>query len=156
MVGDKIGRDNNRAVELVRRWEGCKLRPYLDVAGIPTIAYGAIYRLDGSRVAITDPAISQEEANALLARDVGRASSGVLRLVPAIRLSGAQTAALTDFCYNLGTGTFQHSTLRQMILAGEMKLAADQFGLYVHAGGRVIDGLVRRRAAEREVWLEAA
>ena len=144
----------SRSVALVRKFEGCRLTPYLDVAGIPTIGYGAIYNLNGLRVKITDPAITQEVADEMLARDVSHAYSAVVRLCPVRGLSDGKLAALTDFTFNLGSGTLQHSTLRSMVLQGDLSLAAEQFRLYCHAGGRVVPGLLRRREAEIGVWNE--
>ena len=142
----------SRSVELVRKFEGCRLTPYLDVAGIPTIGYGAIYNLNGSRVKITDPAITQEVADEMLARDVSHAYSAVVRLCPVRGLSDGKLAALTDFTFNLGSGTLQHSTIRQYVLQGENLLVPEQLGRYVYAGGKRVQGLVKRRAAEIEAW----
>lgn len=144
----------SKSIALVQKFEGCRLKPYLDVAGIPTIGYGAIYNLAGERVKITDPAITQEQADEMLARDISRAYNAVVRLCPVRGLPDGKLAALTDFTFNLGSGTLQHSTLRSMLLQGEYKLACEQFRLYCHAGGKVIPGLVRRREAEIEAWNE--
>lgn len=144
----------SRSVALVRKFEGCRLTPYLDVAGIPTIGYGAIYNLKGNRVRLDEPDISQEEADALLARDVALATATVNRLCPIRGLSDGKLAALTDFTFNLGSGTLQHSTLRMFVQSGDFALVPEQFRKYIHAGGRVVAGLVKRREAEIEAWNE--
>ena len=144
------------AIDLVKRFEGCRLHPYYDVAGVPTVGYGTIYGSSGERIRITDAPITQAEADTLLNRDVAHSAASVARLCSGAKLSEGQAAALTDFTYNLGAGTFQHSTARQFILSGDLALVPEQMLRYVRAGGRVVPGLVKRREAEVEVWNERA
>ena len=64
-----------------------------------------------------------------------------------------QFDALVSFCYNLGPGTLKHSDLLSFVNAGRFQQAADAFLEYVHADGQVLPGLVRRRRAERILFL---
>ena len=138
---------NDAGVRLVQEFEGCKLDAYRCPAGIPTIGYGA-----------TGPDIrmgmtwTQEQADERLADDLSKFSDGVDRLVR-VPLTGNQFAALVSFAYNVGLGALAGSTLLRKLNAGDYQGAADQLPRWNKGGGRVLSGLVRRRAAERELFL---
>lgn len=141
---------NDAGVRLVQEFEGCKLDAYRCPAGIPTIGYGA-----------TGPDIrmgmtwTQEQADERLADDLSKFSDGVDRLVR-VPLTGNQFAALVSFAYNVGLGALAGSTLLRKLNAGDYQGAADQLPRWNKAGGRVLPGLVRRRAAERDLFLSDA
>lgn len=141
---------NDAGVALVREFEGCRLDAYRCPAGIPTIGYGA-----------TGPDIrmgmkwTQEEADERLAEDLARFAEGVERLV-LVDLTDNQFAALVSFAYNVGLGALAGSTLLRKLNAGDYEGAADQFPRWNKGGGRVLPGLVRRRAAERDLFLSDA
>lgn len=141
---------NDAGVALVREFEGCRLDAYRCPAGIPTIGYGA-----------TGPDIrmgmkwTQEEADERLAEDLARFAEGVERLV-LVDLTDNQFAALVSFAYNVGLGALAGSTLLRELNAGDYEGAADQFPRWSKGGGRVLPGLVRRRAAERDLFLSDA
>lgn len=141
---------NDAGVALVREFEGCRLDAYRCPAGIPTIGYGA-----------TGPDIrmgmkwTQEEADERLAEDLARFAEGVERLV-LVDLTDNQFAALVAFAYNVGLGALAGSTLLRKLNAGDYEGAADQFPRWSKGGGRVLPGLVRRRAAERDLFLSDA
>ena len=77
------------------------------------------------------------------------------RLVTA-PLNQNQWDALMSFTYNLGAANLESSTLRRLLNAGNYSAAAEQFPRWNKAGGQVLAGLVRRRAAERDLFLEAS
>lgn len=133
---------------LARRFEGLYLTPYLCPAGVPTIGYGATHYLDGRRVQLTDPPISREAAERLL---IGQVRTiylpAVLRLCPGVD-SPERLAALIDFAFNLGSGNLRVSTLRKRVNAGDWEGAKVELAKWVRGGGRVLAGLVKRRAAE--------
>jgi len=136
------------AAELCRRFEGLRLRPYLCPAGVPTIGYGSTRYEDGTRVQLTDPAITRERAEALLHWAlVHEYLPAVVRLCP-----GADTperlAALVDFAYNLGVGRLAASTLRKRVNAGRWAEVPAELAKWVKGGGRVLAGLAKRRQAE--------
>lgn len=139
------------ALDLIRKFEGLKLRPYLDVAGVPTIGYGATYGVDGKRVSLEHRAITEDEALELLSRDTGRSAAAVDRLVYA-DIDGAQRGALTSFAFNLGAGALQASTLLRRVNGYEWDDVPFQFSRWIYAGGRPLAGLIRRRAAEARFW----
>ena len=97
-------------------------------------------------------AISEDEAEALLAADLKTAESGVSRLV-SVPLAQNQFDALVSFAYNLGAASLMSSTLLRKLNAGDYNDAADELPRWVYAGGRVLPGLVRRRNAEQRLFL---
>lgn len=143
------------AVELCRRFEGFRPRPYLCPAGVPTIGYGSTYYPGGRRVTLADAPINEAQARALLVRELLHTyAPGVLRLCPGLlplailNDDWGKFCAIVDFCYNLGVGRLQTSTLRRKINEQDWAGAKEQLMLWVRGGGRVLPGLVRRRQAE--------
>lgn len=135
---------------LARRFEGLRLRPYLCPAGVPTIGYGATRYLDGRPVQLSDPPISPEAAERLLAEMLLRLYlPGTAALCPGLR--DEALGAITDFAFNLGLTRLKASTLRRRLLAGDVDGAIDELAKWVRGGGRVLPGLVVRRAAEAAV-----
>jgi len=141
----------DQALDLIRRFEGLRLRPYHDCVGFPTVGYGHL--LSRQKGASLDQwhDITEQEADNLLKIDAQKAANSVNRLIAA-PLSDGQYGALIDFTLNLGGGQLQASTLRQVINRGEYDLAPEQFARWAYAGGVKLAGLVRRRAAECELW----
>jgi lysozyme len=139
---------------LLKAHEGFRSAPYRDVTGRWTIGYGSTYGLDGLVVDGSHPTVNEDEAEALALRLIDKNIMPVLRCVPLFRtLQAPCIAALIDFCYNLGTPAFIRSTLRKLLVAGDMVGASNEFPKWNEAGGRVLPELVRRRAAERELFL---
>ena len=139
------------AIALIKRFEGLRLSPYVCPAGEPTIGWGSIYGLDGTRVTLNHRPIDGDEAAALLTRDVKPAYGAVARSTK-VPLSDSQAAALVDFVFNLGSGNYRASTLRAVINRGDYDGAPEQLRRWVIGGGRRLLGLVRRREAEIELW----
>jgi lysozyme len=140
-----------RAAALCRRFEGLYLRPYICPAGVPTIGYGATFYEDGTRVALTDPPITRERAEALLQHQIRRQFlPAVARLCPGAD-SEPRVAALIDFAFNLGEGNLRSSTLRRRVNAGEWDDVPAQLMRWNKAGGRVLRGLTLRRQAEGDL-----
>ena len=139
------------AAELCRRFEGFRSKPYLCPAGVPTIGYGSTYYADGRKVTLEDSPIEEPAARALLAHELlSTYAPGVIRQCP-ILLTIAATQrdwrkmnAIVDFCYNLGVGRLQTSTLRRKINAQDWEGAVEQLLLWNKAGGRILPGLERR------------
>jgi lysozyme len=131
-------------LDLIRRFEGLRLRPYLCPAGVPTIGYGHT----GPEVTMRSPPISRSLAEAWLEEDAARACAMAIRISPALAIDRARLAAIADFVYNLGSGRYKASTLRRRVDAGDWDDAAEQLGRWVWGGGRKLPGLVTRRAAE--------
>jgi lysozyme len=135
------------AATLCRRFEGLHLTPYLCPAGVPTIGYGATHYLDGRPVLLSDPPITRDAAERMLALQLERVyMPQTLALCPG--LTGGRLAALTDFAFNLGAGSLRASTLRRRVNAGDWAAVPDELRRWVRGGGRVLRGLVLRRESE--------
>jgi lysozyme len=136
------------AAALCRQFEGFYSSPYLCPAGVPTIGYGSTYYEDGRRVTLRDPAITRDRAEQLLQYELSRqVFPAVALLCPGLNTEN-RAAALLDFTYNLGSGNLRSSTLRRKINAGDWAAVPSELAKWVRGGGRVLPGLVRRRAAE--------
>lgn len=160
-------------IDLMHRFEGCRNRPYLCPAHVWTIGYGHVLyqhqiRLPVTRVEGKDtPMIrkemplkpehnrvwSKEEINDLFKKDVAHFERGVLRLAPSLAGNQGAFDACVSFAYNAGLGNFQRSQIRMRINRGDMEGAAEQFMTWVKGGGRVLPGLVKRRIAEKNLFL---
>ena len=145
-------RTGKAGIELIKRFEGFSSTPYLCPADVPTIGYGNTRRFDGSRVAMDDEPISEADGEALLAHELLSFERSVDKLITA-ELTQVMFDALVSFTYNLGSGNLQSSTLRMKLNRGNYEGAADEFPKWRKAQGRVLQGLVRRRIAERKLFL---
>ncbi len=133
-------------LELIRRFEGCRLRAYLCPAGVWTCGWGS-----------TGPDVqpgtvwTQHQADARLIADAAIHIAAARRYCPGA--TGNRLAALADFSYNLGAGRLAASTLRRKANAGDWPGVAEELEKWVRGGGRVLPGLVARRAAEAALVL---
>ena len=132
--------------QMTRSFEGLRLTAYQDCAGIWTIGYGHT----GPDVT-PGKTITELEAEALLHADLAAAATCVNRAVN-VPIHQCQFDALVDFCFNAGRGSLLKSTLLRLVNLGDFAQAAEQFALWVHAGGEVVPGLVRRRQAEAALF----
>lgn len=149
------------AIRLIAEFEGCLKKvgpdqygPYLCPARVPTIGLGTTeYNQIGQPVRMSDAPITRARAEELLAYDIG------VKYAPAVRraVKSFQTAnqfgACTSMAYNVGTAGFKRSTLCWLMNNGQYSRAADEFLKWTRGGGRVLPGLVRRRKAERAMFL---
>ncbi|MFX2484984.1 lysozyme [Serratia marcescens] len=142
---------SKNGIELIKRFEGLELKAYQDSVGVWTIGYGWTQTVDGKKIA-PGMRIDQATADRLLKCGVVQYEQGVNQLVK-VKITQGQFDALVSFAYNLGLRSLSTSTLLQKLNAGDKQGAADQFGRWVNAGGKRLDGLVSRRAAEREMFL---
>lgn len=131
------------APPLVQASEGCRLTPYRDAVGVPTIGWGH------TPADMHGGPITQARADRLLDADLTRAMLGALRYCPAlITEPSRRLAAITDFCFNLGSGRLKASTLRRRINARDWPGAQRELARWVRAGAFVLPGLVIRRSRE--------
>lgn len=135
------------AVKLVEEFEGLRLTSYQCPAGIWTCGYGHT----GIGVH-PDMAITEEVADEWLRRDLEKAASAVEHMVK-VPINDNQKSALISFVFNLGQGSFAGSTLLRLLNDGDYDGAAGQFPRWNKAGGQVLPGLVKRRAAEQSLFL---
>ena len=137
------------AASLCKQFEGFRSAPYLCPAGIPTIGYGSTYYEDGRKVTLQDEPIAEPRAYALLMHELQHTFlPGVLRNCPGLLAEERRCNAIVDFCYNLGVGRLQTSTLKRKINAQDWEGAQEQLMLWTRGGGKVLPGLVKRRKAE--------
>lgn len=134
------------AFELVRRSEGLRLTAYPDSGGVWTVGHGHTGPDVHEGVTITP-----ETAERLFQKDMTAAARSVARLV-AVPLNPNQLGALASFVFNLGAAAFRKSTLRRLVNAGDFDAASDEFLKWVYCAGRVLPGLLTRRAAERALF----
>lgn len=138
---------NQEGIELIKRFEGCRLEAYLDCVGVPTIGYGHIKDVQIGQT------ITQEQAEEFLKEDLDTVEQSIPNLVK-VSLTGNQFSALCSFCFNLGLHALAESTLLKKLNAGDIQGAANEFKKWDHAGGRANAGLLKRRLAERDLFLK--
>lgn len=126
---------------LIRRFEGCKLMPYICPAGVWTCGWGST----GFDV-FPGRSWTQEYADQRLEHDAIQFAKGTLSYCQS--LQGVQLCAIADFAYNVGLGRLKASILRRRLNAGDMEQAKVELGKWVRGGGKILPGLVARRAAE--------
>jgi lysozyme len=137
------------AAALCRQFEGYRAKPYLCPAGVATIGYGSTYHADKRKVTLEDAPMDEPTARALLMIELEHTYlPGVLRNCPGLITDVRKCNAVVDFCYNLGTGRLQTSTLKRKINAQDWEGATEQLMLWTKGGGKVLSGLVARRKAE--------
>jgi lysozyme len=137
------------AAALCKQFEGYRAKPYLCPAGIPTIGYGSTYYADKRKVTLEDPPMDEPTAKALLMIELEHTYlPGALRNCPGLITDVRKCNAIVDFCYNLGIGRLQTSTLKRKVNAGDWDGAKEQLMLWTKGGGKVLPGLLKRRTAE--------
>jgi len=134
------------ATGLVTHFEGTRTTAYRDPVGIPTICTG---RTEG---VVMGQVRSLADCEDMLREDVDTAMASVLALTR-VPLNEHELAAYTSFVYNVGHGAFARSTLLKKLNAGDREGACNELPRWNKARGRVLPGLVKRRAAERELCL---
>lgn len=139
-------------INLIKGFEGKRLTAYDDSVGVWTIGYGTIKYPNGIRVKKGDTCTELQAEN-YLKSDLVKFENAINRLVK-VPLNQNQFDALASFTYNLGETNLSKSTLLRKLNAKDYKGAADQFLVWNKAGGKVMNGLVRRREAERNLFLK--
>jgi GH24 family phage-related lysozyme (muramidase) len=145
---------NELGLDLIKSFEGMRLVPYKDSVGIPTIGIGATFYQDGRKVSMTDKPMTEAQVTDLLRFHIQKFEQGVLGLVK-VPLNSNQFSALVSFSFNVGTGNLQTSTLLKKLNALDYTGAADEFLKWAKAKGQELPGLVRRRKAERDLFLKS-
>ncbi len=135
------------ALLLIRKAEGLRLKPYMCPAGVPTIGYGSTRYADGHAVTMKDQPITAKQADELLILTLRRDYlPGVLKASPILNDKPKALAAVLDFVYNVGVGAYERSKLRKRIDDGDWGNAVFELRRWIKAGGKVLPGLVNRRA----------
>lgn len=137
---------SGRGLKLIKQSEGIFLQAYRCPANVLTIGYGHTAGVQPGDV------ITAEQADTFLQEDVAESVRAVNRLVT-VPLTQNQFDALVSFVFNLGIGNFRTSTLLKKLNAGDYSGAAEEFPRWVRAGGKQLPGLIKRRDAEKTLFL---
>lgn len=154
---------DQRVIEMIKHHEGVRFRPYRCPALLWTTAVGHV--IDPKHIGVKleerknlpipdgwDRALSMDEINEILSKDLARFEAGVLRLCPN-GLTPGRFGALVSFSFNVGLGNLQRSSIRMKHNRGEFDEAAEAFMAWTKAGGKELPGLVKRRKDERNLYL---
>lgn len=143
---------NKAAVNLVKEFEGLKLEAYYDPVGVVTIGYGYTNLAGfGPGVKIGDR-WSEQMAEEMLAKGLEKFAAEIRPLFKRIPNEN-QFGAMVSLAYNIGTGAFARSTCLKRFNTGDVAGAAEALTWFNKAGGNVMRGLVRRREAEKTLFL---
>ena len=134
---------SEKGINLIKSFEGCVLKVYLDAVGVPTCGYG---HTTGLTRAMVGTPITQAQAEAYLKADLEKFEKAVDAL--GLNLNQNQHDALTSFAFNCGAGN-----LKKLCEGRTLSQIADKMLAYNKGGGRVLAGLTRRRNAERALFL---
>ncbi len=140
---------SQKGLEVIKGFEGCRLKAYLCPAGVWTIGYGH------TKTASPGQVISKEKAEELLRGDLEGFEEGVGDILTSKNVDPTQGQfdALVSFSFNVGLHALQKSTLLSKLSNGDIEGAAKEFSRWNRAGGRVLLGLVARRNAEKKLFL---
>jgi len=155
---------SKKALDMIKHHEGVRNKPYRCPARLWTIGVGHVIDPNHARVPFEDRlslpcpegwnrVFTMEEVDVILAKDLARFESGVLKYCPNAGSNQNWLDSLVSFSFNLGLGTLQRSTLRQKHNRGDYAGAAEEFLKYCKAGGKVLKGLEKRRKDERALYL---
>lgn len=139
---------SQKGIDLIKSFEGCRLKAYKCPAGIWTIGYGHTSGVKEGQM------ITFSMAEQFLKQDLKRFETSVNNLVT-VAITQNQFDALVSFCYNLGAMALKSSTLLKKLNNGDYNGAAEEFDRWVYANGVKLQGLVRRRAAEKELFKQS-
>lgn len=130
-------------------WEGKKNTAYRDIVGVWTICYGSTQGVKAGDHK------TDAQCAALLGEDLEKHEIGMRKCLTAPdKLPEKVYAASLSLTFNIGIGAFCRSTVRRLLNAGDLAGACDAIPLFNRAGGKVVKGLVNRRAAERKLCME--
>ena len=140
------------AIALIKHHEGVRSRPYRCPAHLWTVGVGHLIGDGKSLPDSWNRTFSQEEIDGILKSDLRRFELGVHKMLPNVPLRQHEFDAIISFCFNLGLGCFQRSTLRQALLRGDKKAAMESLVKYCRAGGKILRGLQIRRLDEKALF----
>lgn len=146
---------SQKGIELIKKFEGCKLTAYRDSVGVWTIGFGH------TKDVKADMVITAEQAEQFLKDDVVYFENGVNKLLKTLKAQVTQNQfdALISFAFNVGLGNLRKSTLAKKLYVMQqndrdsVQAVADEFPRWNKAGGQVLTGLTKRRNAERALFL---
>jgi len=139
-------------IALIKHHEGVRSRPYRCPANLYTVGVGHLIG-DGKHLPDSwNRTFSEAEIDGILKSDLRRFELGVHKMLPNVPLRQHEFDALVSFCFNLGLGCFQRSTIRQALLRNDKKAAMESLIKYCRAGGKILRGLQTRRLDEKALF----
>jgi lysozyme len=152
-LGKRNVKVSKEAIKLIRHHEGVRAKPYKCPAGLWTVGVGHLIGDGKTLPEAWNKTFTNEEIDGILAADLRRFEFGVSKMLPNVLLRQHELDAIISFCFNLGLGCFQRSTIRQALLRGDKEAAMESLVKYCRAGGKILKGLQNRRLDERKLFL---
>jgi lysozyme len=148
----KITKISKKGLDLIKKFEGLKLKPYLCSAGVPTIGYGNTLYENGKKVSLKDTIITEQRATELLSNSLQNLEQHVDSFCRD-DINQNQFDALVSFAFNLGPYNLKSSTLLKKVNKNPNDpTIRDEFMRWTKAGGKVLKGLVERRKCEADLY----
>ena len=138
---------SEKGLQLIKKFEGFRSEAYYCTSGVLTIGYGHTQGVE------ENDTCTMEEATEFLKKDVEKAERTINDLVKC-ELNQNQFDALVSFVYNIGRENFRRSSMLKFLNSNHYPLSSGQFDRWIHSRGKVVQGLVKRRAAEKALFLE--
>ena len=146
-------RTNKRGLELIKEFEGLRLKPYLCSADVPTVGYGSTFYENGNKVSLYDKPISRARAEQLLINTITHFEKQLYPILSGLMLNDNQFSALVSFTFNVGVANFKKSTLLKIIKENPNDWDIhEQFLRWNKANKKELPGLTRRRLAEAKLY----
>ena len=145
-------RVNRAALDLIKEFEGFRSETYRDIAGVLTIGYGTTAAAGVGIVPVPGMTITKAEAEWYLQKAVDKFAAQIAKYITA-PINENEFGAFVSLAYNIGPTAFRKSSALRYFNAGDKTRAANNIRLFNKAGGKVLKGLVRRREAERALFL---
>lgn len=145
---------SSNGIELIKQFEGISLVPYLCPANIPTIGWGNTFYENMKKVTMQDGPITREKADSLFNFLVTTNFVNVVNRLVIVDVNQNQFDALVSFVYNIGSRNFEKSTLLKKVNQSDFISASLEFEKWNKANGKILNGLTKRRLAEKELFLK--
>jgi len=151
-LGKRNVKVSDKLIKLLRHHEGVRNKPYKCPAGLFTVGVGHLIGDGKTLPPEWNRTFTNEEINGILKHDLNRFELGVHKMLPNVPLRQHEFDAIVSFCFNLGLGCFQRSTIRQALLRGDKEKAMESLVKYCRAGGKILKGLQNRRLDEKKLF----
>ena len=146
---------SKNGLDIIKEFESFKSKPYLCPSQKATIGWGSTYYPDGKKVTLQDKEITEEKAFEILEYIANKDFGSNINKVVKVPLNQNQFDALVSFAYNIGNENFNSSTLLRWLNQGNYKEASMQLLRWNKSKGIVLNGLTKRRKAEKALFDKA-
>lgn len=144
---------SDKGIDFIKRWEGSRQEVYLDPIGLPTLGVGHLLSPEELKLFPVGTKLSLEQVNGFLRKDLSKAEFTVSDKV-VHDLDQHEFDSLVSFVFNIGEGNFSKSTLLRLLNSGLIEDASKEFSRWIYAKGKILPGLVKRREAEKNLFLK--